>query len=522
MTSHPISLAVVGLLFIIGAAACHPAPSLIPKTPYQAPVSATTGADTEATHVGTQLPATASANSPVLALTAPIETEVTKTPSPLSPTTPAPSIYAPSGIEIHSLAGVDLVQQAGVYWVRRNALLWSLVEPVEGERNWEKVAPLEKELVSLSDKGLHLILIIRGTPLWAQKVPGYYCGQIAADKFDAFGQFLFDAVSRYSAPPYNVQYFELWNEPDVPPGAVPPDMVYGCWGEPDSLNYGGEFYGRMLQTVYPKIKAANPDAKVILGGLLLDCDPDHPPETTKGSGVRKDCISSRFLSGVLESGGGASFDGLSFHSYDYYNRGLGKYSNYNWGSAYSTSGPSLIAKVQYLLSVLDRYGVSDKFLMNTESALICGSTGKEDFCLNEDYQATKAIYAVEALAAGGSVGLQANIWYSLNGWRGSELVDSDGNTLPAYEALQFYARLMPESIYLSQDDFYQDVPIQRYRYSANQSTVWILWSKEELDHEIHLEASPKAVYDIFGNSLPAESRQVVGIFPIYIVWEGLR
>jgi len=160
--------------------------------------------------------------------------------------------------------------------------------------------------------------------------------------------------------------------------------------------------------------------------------------------------------------------------------------------------------------------------MNTESAVICGSTGKEDFCLTEDYQSTKAIYAVEALAAGGAVGLRANIWYSLKGWRGTALVDQSGVTLPVYDAMRFHAKLLPEPSYLGQEKFFQDVPIQLYRYKTDGSTVWILWSMDEMDHEIFLDDPPKIVFDLFGNPLSAGSKQLVGIFPIYMVWDGLR
>jgi hypothetical protein len=43
--------------------------------------------------------------------------------------------------------------------------------------------------------------------------------------------------------------------------------------DPVTLNFGGEYYGNMLKIVYPAIKSADPQAQVLVGGLLLDCDP---------------------------------------------------------------------------------------------------------------------------------------------------------------------------------------------------------------------------------------------------------
>ncbi len=127
-----------------------------------------------------------------------------------------------------------------------------------------------------------------------------------------------------------------------------------------------------------------------MGGLLLDCDPINPPEWPLGSGLFRDCSSSRFLEGILESGAADSFDAVSFHAYDYYGEKLGAYGNLNWNSTWNTTGPLVIKKVEYLLGLLTKFGVQ-KELLNTENALICGSS--EAICSTEDYDLTKAYYA---------------------------------------------------------------------------------------------------------------------------------
>ena len=55
--------------------------------------------------------------------------------------------------------GLEPVIKSGAFWVRRNALLWSDVEPQQGQRNWGALAGLENEMKNASHEGLNLILI---------------------------------------------------------------------------------------------------------------------------------------------------------------------------------------------------------------------------------------------------------------------------------------------------------------------------------------------------------------------------
>jgi hypothetical protein len=123
------------------------------------------------------------------------------------------------------------------------------------------------------------------------------------EHFIGFAQFVAEAVERYSQPPYDVRYWEIWNEPDVGLGVIPAQSGFGCWGDPDDPYFGGGYYAEMLKVVYPVIKQVNPEIIVLIGGLLLDCDPVDPPESPPGSGILKDCSSAKFFQGILEEGG---------------------------------------------------------------------------------------------------------------------------------------------------------------------------------------------------------------------------
>jgi len=411
---------------------------------------------------------------------------------------------------------LDQVAQAGTHWLRSyNAVSWAAVEPAEGERNWNVLAGLEGELHSIADAGLQTILDVRVTPSWAQQTAGYSCGSIKPEKLEAFARFVQDLVGRYSVPPYNVKYWELWNEPDVDPNYVSPDSPFGCWGNSSDPYYGGGSYAEMLKAVYPQIKAADPQAQVVIGGLLLDCDP------RPGAGcaaVGNSDLPPKFLEGILLRGGGPYFDGVSFHAYDYYLETLGQYSNSNWSSAWNTTGPVLIAKAHFIQSLLSQYGVSGKFLISTETALICGRSGEEPTCQADDFANTKAYYLTQSYTTALAEGLRANMWFSLFGWRASGLLNpGDQSPFPAFEAYRFSVQQLGSVRFLRQLQAYPGV--MGYEFEREGQRIWVLWSLDGADHDVSLDASPRAVFDVFGISLPTSERLHVTLKPIYVGWQ---
>jgi hypothetical protein len=441
-------------------------------------------------------------------------------PEIIQPTsTPASPSIPISGIEIQGIDEIQIVQQAGMTWVRRNGLLWSEVESIEGRREWEQVNLLEQELIAISGAGMRVILVVRDAPEWAQLQPGISCGAIKPDSLLAFAAFLHDAVERYSQPPYNVHYWELWNEPDVDPVFVNETSPYGCWGDLHDYEYfGGAYYAEMLKVAYPQIKAADPQAQVVVGGLLLDCDPVIPPETSPGSGQYKDCTSSRFLEGVLTEGGGEYFDGVSFHAYDYYQGKLGVYSNTNWHSAWNTTGPVLIAKTRYLRGMLAAFGYPNKFIMNTENGLLCGRDGTEPDCLGETFQDTKASYLVQSYVAARVEGLTANIWYDLRGWRGSGLLDAQMQPLEAFEALRFQSEMLDTAAIWGLIPQDMRVGVRGYTFYRAGIRIWVIWRLDEQLQIIEWSQSVETVFSTLGMSLPTTQEIRLSIMPIYLVW----
>jgi hypothetical protein len=251
-----------------------------------------------------------------------------------------------------------------------------------------------------------------------------------------------------------------------------------------------------------------------VGGLLLDCDPVNPPETKLGSGEFKDCTSSRYLEGVLVNGGGNAFDGISYHAYDYYSGKLGQYSNPNWDSAWNSTGPVLIAKADYLRGLLNQYGIQGKYLLNTESALLCGQDGNEPYCQTEDFRLTKAYYLAQAYVSAIGEQLTANIWYSLTGWRATGLVDSEMKPNEAYQAFKNSAAQLNKVGYIGQVAKYDGV--RGYAFERAGAPLWVLWSLDGAEHTVKLDDSPRSVTDVFGTSLDVSQDLTVTVAPIYV------
>lgn len=416
------------------------------------------------------------------------------------------------GVETNSIQPdeqLEMLVEAGTSWIRRNGIKWSDVEPQPGQIDWSAIESMGSEVSIAKEEGTEVIVIVRNTPEWAQKYPGSVCGPIREDAYDDFGEFMFQVVSRLSAPPYNVKYWEIGNEPDAGIVYGTDELPYGCWGDITKPYFGGEDFVEMLKVVYPRIKAADPESQVLLGGLLLDCDPINPPEFPPGSGQLKDCTSSRFLEGILANNGAGSFDGVSFHSYDNYYGSIGLYGNLSWHSNNET-GPVVRAKARFIKDTLAAYGADDKYIMNTETALLCS-----DNC-DENFELTKAYFLVQNYALSMVEGVKSNIWFDLHGrWRESGLIFSDGEPRPAMYTYR-QARSMIGGAQFT-EDVSQD-SIMGYEFRHFNRRVWVLWSTDLQTHTFTLPGVPAAIEDSFGAEVPVNNSIKIGIQPVFVVW----
>jgi hypothetical protein len=464
------------------------------------------------------------ANTPPIAVST--STTQSSNTSQANSTAYLPALIAPGFPRVPSLVGAEFqafynddsfqkTNETGLSWLRsnNNAVIWSEIEPSEGNYNWNAPSlKLAEEFWKVtSANNIFVIQIVRSTPQWARKYDGAgaTCGPIAATKLQAFANFMGQLVARYSQAPYNVKYWEIGNEPDGP--IRPTDEVFGCWGEPtDKSYYGGAYFGEMLKVVYPKIKAANGNVQVVMGGLLLDCDPRNPPKD-------KDCTPARFLEGMLVAGAGSSFDIVNVHAYDSWidSSVVGHYNNPNWNSAWNTTGPSILAKVNYLRDTLSRFGYGNKAIMNTESAMQC-------WCKGVSYDVTildesKSVYLTQSNVVALSLGLLANVWYGIQGWEGHEtqLINGNGITNRAYVAYKASVKKLGNATYRRLVTDYGSA-IRIYEFNRDNKRVWAVWSLDGVNRSILLTTQPTGIFDMYGEAITVTTTPSFTNRPIYI------
>jgi hypothetical protein len=425
-------------------------------------------------------------------------------------------------------AGLDLMVAAGDKWSRSGEVSWMDLQPDPGTGLvWGAMAETERQWELAAQNGLTNIAIIDRTPEWARmdEYLDYPCSPVRADKLDEFADFVYQVVKEYSQHPYNIKYWEFWNEPDVAPEIVyVPDSPIGCWGDQDDLNYGGWYYAEMLKAVYPEVKRADPDAKVLVGGLLLDCDPRDPDlcvSSYKGQGDAP----PRFLRGILENDGKDYFDGVSFHAFELYYGGFGMYGNANWDSSWNTTGPVILAKVDYLTELLSEFNATGKLLLATENAVLLNCDDdpntETSSCPSEvAWEEMKAYYVAQTFAAAARDKLHTNIWLSIYGWRDSGLLATDNTPLPAYHAYMFSANQLLGADYVRDINEYPGVMGYEFR-NASQHT-WIIWSLDGSDHTIQLPSGLHAGYHVDGTPLGVDilngTELTVTLEPVYLNW----
>jgi len=369
------------------------------------------------------------------------------------PTCPGcPPLFGIDMGRINDEYGLPEVVEAGMRWVR-GGIRWNLVQPDGPETyDWSAISDIEADLINAQSAGLEPIVVIHGTPPWAQKIPGYSCGPIREDCLDDFATFVSAVVQRYKGPPYNVKFWELWNEPDILPwDPVPPDSGYGCWGDiNDSVGYGGGYYAQMLKQAYPAIKAADPEAQVLIGGLLYGYAHGKPM--------------FKFLRGVLAAGGGDYFDILSYHAY------------YPGDDTWYTSEDVLEGKTAHIRQVLAEYGHAGKPMMCTEA-------GYRTFGDDSKLEA-QADYVVTNYVRAFSLGLKSHIWFGMgNDFQGAELLNPDLSPKPAYNAYRAMTQQLDGLSYRWRVTAGSNV--EEHEFGNGARTVWVIWTTDGYDHSVH-------------------------------------
>lgn len=326
---------------------------------------------------------------------------------------PFQNIFGFQDDRLEHMKHFPLMAEMGVKWVR-TYLFWSDVEPVREDPprfHWGKYDEHFKQLLGM---GLTPIVIIAGNPGWMATYPGGPFDK--GDKKD-YLRFVEALVERYDGDgkedgpgSLRIRYWEIYNEPDLtsPQYAVFP--VWGFWGnEPVK-------YAELLKAVYPVMKRANPEVRIVFGGLALD-NWAH--------------FNSKFLEEVLKAGAGHSFDIMNFHFYHPFHR------------VWDRFGPDIVGKANYVKSQLASHGLQ-KEIFCTEGGHWSGNGSTSEF---------QAAYLVKLFTRAMAADLKAVIWFVLvdHEKKGTDftrgLLDTELNKKPAFHALRHLISILKGSIY---------------------------------------------------------------------------
>jgi hypothetical protein len=268
----------------------------------------------------------------------------------------------------------------------------------------------------------------------------------------------------------------------------------------------------MLKSVYPSIISADPEAEILIGGLLLDCDPSQPPEG-------KDCTSGNFLEGILRNGGADYFDIVSFHGYPPYlgtrSEGGPLYYDEHFPS-WEHRGGVVLGKVDFLRQVMTSYNI-DKPIIHTEGSLICPEWNSEDCSPpGEKFFEAQADYAVWMYVRNWANGLMGTIWYHFEGpgWRFGALLDGNQNPKPVYYALDFLIKELNGAEYSSPVNQFD--PLTGYEFTKGNTKIWVIWSPDGGQHPLMLDVAPRGAYDKYGNQIDLTSNEILVNSPIYL------
>jgi hypothetical protein len=317
---------------------------------------------------------------------------------------PAAAPAAESGVVLANTGTPHLsdVRALGTHWVRVFAT-WPDLEPEPGvyAQNW--FASYE-QLFHALPAGTKVIVDVVDTPQWETGSGDEHTPPANPDDYAAFVGAL---AQRWAG---KVAAFELWNEEDNASWWV---------GAPNPAAYTA-----LLQATYPVVKAADPGAAVVLGGMTGN---DYS-----------------FLEGVYAAGGKGYFDAVGVHT----------------DTACNISSPySFIREMDgrmipdSFLAYRDVHAVElangdDKPIWMTEMSwrtteATCDEgawAGQKLEGVSDEQQATYLAQAYHCMAQDPYV--QLALWFPLQdeGSAVSGLIRANGSRKPAFAAMQAYAR----------------------------------------------------------------------------------
>jgi hypothetical protein len=267
----------------------------------------------------------------------------------------------------------------------------------------------------------------------------------------------------------------------------------------------------MLKAVAPAIRSADPQAVILIGGLLLDRPVSLDP------GPRKPAL---FLKGILEAGAAPHFDVVPYHAYPSY---YGERIDYDLHSStwWSPWGGWTLGKARFLRQIMDQYGV-DKPLFLNETALGCVSTYYSCDPPSTDFFQAQADHLARTFTRVQGEQIGALTWYTLNGpgWRQGGLLDASEDPRPAFHAYKNLTTRLAFTNYENKADY--GTEMEAHSFVRVDRRVHVIWAREDVTYTVPIPiADLMQAYDRDGNvitpTLVGDQYQfVVGFSPVYV------
>lgn len=175
---------------------------------------------------------------------------------------------------------LDRIRAAGLSTVRFD-VNWVGLEPADDAWNAGYLAQLDQIMDMIAARGLRPIIAFLNAPAWAQRDPSLYMNPPRNPK--QAGEALGLLAARYAHHPHVA--YETWNEPNS----------RAFWNTGRKKNAWQ--YVPLLRSAYARIKAADPDATVLAGGILFS--------------------DFAYLRDMYAAGAKGHFDALALHPYNH-------------------------------------------------------------------------------------------------------------------------------------------------------------------------------------------------------------
>lgn len=201
-----------------------------------------------------------------------------------------------------------MISEAGIKWIRQE-FTWEDIEihgkgDFEDRRHEPYKSAWEKydHIVDLADKyEINIMARLSNPPAWTRAMTDTVGAFAPPDDLTDYGDFVEAVASRYRG---RIRAYQIWNEPNI----------YPEWGE---YPISAEAYTLLLKEGYTRVKAADPEAIVVMGALAATIELDrvrrydangHP---TSPGGL-SDVL---FLQQMYQAGAAPYFDVLAMQGY---------------------------------------------------------------------------------------------------------------------------------------------------------------------------------------------------------------